>query len=700
MNLSYRRNVITLIMVCMPMYVLANTLSSDGTSMDEASMDEMIVTATRNARTLNEIPVSASVLNATDIADTPTQSLDDVLRHVAGVNLPIQTGTQAHPTADNISMRGLGGIHALVLLDGVPVNDPFFGYVQWGRIPLETIDRVEVVRGGGSPLWGNFAMGGVINIITRTPENDEAIASVGAGGFGTYRSSVYGSYGITTSQRINVAGEVNGTDGFMAVPDYARRAFDTPTSFAARNFEVRDRWQAANNLLVDMRYNYHTNNQQLGTLLSTNHQDMSSYQIGVTRSFGEHASLAATAFHSQCTFVTSNPIVTDLSLPLSEQTEHSDNIHTTPFHNTGGSLTWSQDFQSFIRNFIIGVDANDVTGSDSANILDQTGTNMIRTDVGRGEQLFMGGFAQVSIVPMPKLEVLASGRVQYFAVRNGFDGNPGGIGNEPNQSVTKFDPRLSARYSLNKWFALRGAYYQAFRAPTLDNLYRGFASNGGIYYPNSNLKPETLEGGEVGIDFTTENVRTQLTYYHTHINNLITTASLDNSQLPAGFFYGGRLVNASSALAKGIEAEINWKITHNLSTSLNYTWAESLYTANPRDIASIGQQLTDVPRSLVSVALSYQDDSGWRIAADTRYISATSWTNADHTDPGFPYQASADPHYVIDLSAMIPVKDHIELNMQVQNLLDRRYIVNPGPYNPPQYGTPFEAYIGIRIHME
>ena len=151
---------------------------------DASGLQEVIVSATRNTRALTDVPVSASVLDATSIADTPAQSFDDVLRHVPGVNLPVQSGIQAHPTADNVSMRGLGGIHALVLIDGVPLNDPFFGYIQWSRIPTEAIERVEIVRGGGSPLWGNFAMGGVINVVTRSPREDMAIVNVGgvAGG--------------------------------------------------------------------------------------------------------------------------------------------------------------------------------------------------------------------------------------------------------------------------------------------------------------------------------------------------------------------------------------------------------------------------------------------------------------------------------------------------------------------------------------
>jgi outer membrane receptor protein involved in Fe transport len=664
------------------------------------SLDEVIVTATRSARTLTDIPESASVVSSTQVQDTPAQSLDDVLRHVPGVNLPIQSGIEAHPTADNVSMRGLGGIHALVLLDGVPLNDPFFGYVQWGRVPMEAVDHVEIVRGGGSPLWGNFAMGGVINIITRSPNEDTAVADAAGGGFGTYRSSLYGSYGLGAGNRVSVMAAVNGTDGFQAVPDYARRNFDTPTSFKAQNFELRDRWQATDDLTVGIRFDYHKNDQELGTPLNTNNQNMSSYVLNAKQSFGPGASLSATAFYSQSTFVTANPTVNDSTLPPSQQTEHVDNVHTTPFHNLGGSLVWSQDFQGFLGTFTAGLDANDVKGSDSAAIFDSTGTTQIRTDVGRGEQLFAGAFLQQSFRPLEHLEILASGRLQYFEVLNGYNGNPGGPGPEPNQSVTKFDPRVSARYALTDSIALRGAYYQAFRAPTLDNLYRGFASNGGIYYPNSNLKPETLSGGEAGFDFTGNDFRAQLTYYHTHVTNLITTASLADSQLPPGFFYGGILVNAASALAEGVEAEVTWKIGGGFSTTLGYTWAESVYQSNPTDPLSVGQQLVDVPRNLASAQLAYQADRGWRVATDARWISATAWANADHTNPGYPYPASADPHFVLDLAATYPIRTGLEAYLQIQNLFDRHYIVNPGPYNPPEYGTPFLALVGVRLTLK
>jgi outer membrane receptor protein involved in Fe transport len=485
----------------------------------------------------------------------------------------------------------------------------------------------------------------------------------------------------------------------MAVPDYARRPFDRPTSFIARNLQIRDDFRLPEDLVIGLRFAYHNNDQRLGTVLSTNRQETFSYIGDVKKSFDWGASLTGTVFHSDSTFVTDNPTVTDSTLALSSQSEHIDNIHTTPFHNTGGSLVWSQDWKGLLRNITLGTDVNDVRGSDRAAIFDQTGTQQIRTDVGRGEELFVGAFVQASVTPLERLEILASGRLQYFEVLDSYDGNPGGAGNEPNQSTTRFNPRVSVRYSVRNEVALRGAYYEAFRAPTLDNLYRGFASDGGIYYPNAQLKPETLQGGEVGIDYVISGLRSQFTLYRTEINNLITTATLAPNQLPPGFFYGGRLINAASAQAQGFEAEVDWKVGAGFSTTLGYTFADSVYKSNPTDPLSVGQQLQDVPRNTASAALTYESQHRWRASTDARWVSRTAWANAEHTDPGFPYQASADAHFVVDLAGSYRVTDNAQLYMQIQNLLDRRYIVNPGPYNPPELGTPFEVFAGVRLSL-
>jgi len=148
-----------------------------------------------------------------------------------------------------------------------------------------------------------------------------------------------------------------------------------------------------------------------------------------------------------------------------------------------------------------------------------------------------------------------------------------------------------------------------------------------------------------------------------------------------------------------LEAELRWKLAERWSATAGYTYAQSVYQANPTDPASVGQQLQDVPRTTVSTSLAYDTGGSVRVSTDARWLSATAWANADHTNPGAPYQASADPHLVVDLAATYRLREAVDVYAQVQNVLNRRYIVNPGPYNPPERGTPFEAYVGLRIRL-
>ena len=151
---------------------------------------------------------------------TGNPEIDDVLRTTPRVDLLGYSADSQHPTSNSIGMRGLGGgaqgiSRALVMIDGVPLNDPFFGSIQWNRVPLDNIDRVEVVRGGGSPLWGNYAEGGVINIVTRTATLNELEADVRGGSYATYRTSVFGTYRLDDRNTLQGFVAANGTGGYQ-----------------------------------------------------------------------------------------------------------------------------------------------------------------------------------------------------------------------------------------------------------------------------------------------------------------------------------------------------------------------------------------------------------------------------------------------------------------------------------------------------
>jgi iron complex outermembrane recepter protein len=157
-----------------PASALAETLASSpaadlpGTPV---RLDPVVVSAGRVEQRLQDVPANVTVITREDIERSPARTVDDLLRQIPGFSLFRRSSSLvAQPTTQGVSLRGIGpsGVsRTLVLLDDVPLNDPFGGWVYWSRVPLESIERIEVVRGGGSALYGNYALGGVINIITR-----------------------------------------------------------------------------------------------------------------------------------------------------------------------------------------------------------------------------------------------------------------------------------------------------------------------------------------------------------------------------------------------------------------------------------------------------------------------------------------------------------------------------------------------------
>ena len=134
---------------------------------------QVTVTASKVAMPLSKTSADVRIVGRRELASTAAVTLDGALRQVPGFTLFRRTGSRvANPTTQGVSLRGVGASgagRALVLEDGIPLNDPFGGWVYWDRVPREAISRVEVVRGGASDLYGSEAMGGVINIVTRRP---------------------------------------------------------------------------------------------------------------------------------------------------------------------------------------------------------------------------------------------------------------------------------------------------------------------------------------------------------------------------------------------------------------------------------------------------------------------------------------------------------------------------------------------------
>ena len=136
------------------------------------------VTPARTDLVTGGLPTSVTVVDRTQLDSSPAVTADDVLRQVPSFSLFRRTSSlSSHPTAQGVSLRGIGpsGVsRTLVLLDGVPFNDPFGGWVYWTRVPMIGVNRIEIVEDTSSSLYGNYAMGGVINIVSEEPAFEDS----------------------------------------------------------------------------------------------------------------------------------------------------------------------------------------------------------------------------------------------------------------------------------------------------------------------------------------------------------------------------------------------------------------------------------------------------------------------------------------------------------------------------------------------
>ena len=136
--------------------------------------DGMLVTASRSQARVEQMPLNTTVISQEDIQKSAALTLDQLLRNVPGLNFTAVPAVQSDPTGHQTKMRGMGNAKVLVLLDGVPVMDPFYLTTQWFKVPLSNIERIEVIRGGNSSIWGNMAVAGVIHIVSKTGQTMRA----------------------------------------------------------------------------------------------------------------------------------------------------------------------------------------------------------------------------------------------------------------------------------------------------------------------------------------------------------------------------------------------------------------------------------------------------------------------------------------------------------------------------------------------
>src|SRR5579864_7113531 len=262
--------------------------------------EEVTVSAARTEVRLSETPGSTILLNTTDVVATPALRVDDVLRQVPGFSLFRRTDSRtANASNQGVSLRGLGGTaasRALVLDDGLPLVDAFGGWVYWDRVPRASLASVEVFRGGASNLYGSDALGGVVQFMTRQPEERPAFTLETS--YGNERTPDLSAWTGARVGRwdLSLASEMFRTDGYIVVPTYQRGRVDTVANSEDATVELTIGHRLGEKGRIFGRGSFYTEFRNNGTPIQTNDTRLGEGAVGLDQQFGSSDSLTVRAY--------------------------------------------------------------------------------------------------------------------------------------------------------------------------------------------------------------------------------------------------------------------------------------------------------------------------------------------------------------------------------------------------------------------
>lgn len=552
------------------------------------------MTATRLPLRLSEVTAATTLIDGVQLQNRPVLGLDEALRWAAGFSLFRRTpGRAAHPTAQGVNLRGIapsGTSRALVLFDGIPLTDAFGGWVYWSRVPLPAIQQVEIVPGGTAAPYGNQALSGVIQLVGRRPpsKGHELQVRVLAGEQSSFDSTVLVA-GSAAGVGLLLSGEVFSTGGYVAVAAEERGTIDTPVASAHRSGLLRLELPARITLTLDGLRETRDNGTPERTNSTTGYGFAAAWSSGVGSSRGSslHLFSRRQVFSSRFSSVSA---ARDSERAVLDQRVPSIDL------GAGGHL-----WRALGDNGVLsaGGDWRRVSGRSEETVL----AIGLRREPG-GTQNAGGVFVSTHLRPAPAWGLDLSLRLDAW------HNDPRAEGAAARSEAT-LSPRLGLLWRPHRSWTVRTSAYGAFRAPTLNELYRQFRVGNVVTRANDELVHERLVGLEAGVEFRNqtrrEGFRARLTVYHNRLDDAVVNATIGEA---AGLIFRQRR-NLGSAGVTGAELDARLQSSH-WSVGLSAAWIRSRVRRDPvaADAAPlpssiIGNRLPQVPDYRVRLSGSY-----------------------------------------------------------------------------------------------
>jgi outer membrane receptor protein involved in Fe transport len=672
--------------------------------------EQLTVTATRSEQRIADVPASVNVVSSEQIEQSPAVVADDILRQVPTFSLFRRTSSIAsHPTAQGVSLRGVGpsGVsRTLVLLDQVPFNDPFGGWVYWTRVPLMDTERIEIVDGATSSLYGNYAMGGVINIVTHRAEPRTVIFKPQYGNRNTpkmdlFASDVWGKLGATFHAT------TFDTDGYTIVAEQERGPIDIPANVKYNTASGKLDYNPTDRVNLFFRAGIFTEDRSNGKIGEVNDTSWKFGSGGVGLRLADSSNVDARIFFDRQKFHSTFFAVPPATPPRSQLNLTLD--QNVPTNAVGTMLQWNRAVQAGTRTHIIsaGYDFRWIDGdSREQTFALATGLTPLLNRISGGTQKIGGFFVQDILEVTAKLQL--TGSIRFDSWRNydahNFEttiatGNPTANNRElADKSDNAISPRGAVLYRATDRVSVWGSVSNGFRAPTLNELYRQFRVGATLTLANEELGPERLTGVEAGVSVAaTDRVTVRGTFFNNRVKDPIANVSTN----PAGTVRQRR--NLGSTNIGGFQTDVSYRVNGHWGVSGAYVFdIAKVHEAavDPTGFDLTGKYLAEVPKHRASFAVNYTNPRYINVALENQFVGHQFDDDRNEAVilPGVSGKTEIGlPAYsVTNLTLARTLNRNVDLFFGVQNLFGTLYYVGT---NPTTIGTPRLVNGGIRLKV-
>ncbi len=617
----------------------------------------VVVTATRSAQPADQLPVAITVFTAEDLRASPSLAIDDALRSEPAFSLFRRTGSlTANPTAQGVSLRGLGpsgASRSLVLLDGVPLNDPFGGWVAWTKLPKLSLAGAEIVRGGGSGAWGNAALGGTVQLFSGPPSGNRATAEALVGDFKT-RSGEVSVARSTDDDRLSltVNAAAFATDGVYLIRNPGAIDRRAALDYQRAQASVRTALNPSLDLIVTTRL--YTEDRGNGTPLQRNASDERFVSAALNGSQTDGFTWSAIIYaqdQSFASFFSTVNAARTAETPANDQYEVPANAAGAAF-----TATWGAPTDDAITT--LGLDARRVEGETREKFNFTAGPFDRRAG---GEQAFTGLFARHDRLVLAGLRLSGGARIDTWQNDGGFRRETGPVPLDQHfadRDGIEFSPSLGLVWTAAPAVRARAAAYQAFRVPTLNEYHRPFRVGSVTTNANPDLAPETLTGFETGLDFGRKGspLGASLTAFANDLHDAVTNVTVAANTRERR--------NLDRVRVQGLEASAHARPHRTLTLEAAYLFTDARVTEpGPAAPASLdGNRIAQVPRHTLAASATWEAPAAFRVTARARWFSL-QYEDDENT-------LRLAPDATVDLGVSRRLARHWEVFFAVENAFD------------------------------